>query len=347
LALKDMADRLGFDLAGVARAGAAPHAREFRNWLHRGYVAEMAYMSRSAETRADPRIRFPWAKSVISLAKRYPGADYGPLTPGSASASESHVYPAAPVGGVSCYATGDDYHDVIGGALEKLEEYLCANGAAQTQSYVDTGPVLERDWAAQAGLGWIGRNSSLINQRYGSWLFLATLMVDLDLDEDEPVPDRCGTCTDCIEACPTGAIVAPYMVDSRLCLSYLTIEFKGAIPGHLRDMVGNWVFGCDICQAVCPWNSKCPSLERTPFVPRPGLERLDLAWALSNPVGLDKLISGTAVERARGDRLIRNLLIAAGNSKDRRLAKAVEPYVVLASPGLAEQVGWALKRLRG
>lgn len=332
--VKKKAAELGFDLAGVATAGAAPHSREFLGWLNRGYAAEMAYIGRSAGTRADPRAGFPWAKSVISLAKRYPGPPPDESAP-------------APRGRVSCYAAGDDYHGVLGDALLRLEEHLRANGAEKTRSYVDTGPVLERDWAALAGLGWIGKNTSLINQRFGSWLFLGTIFADIALDPDAPAPDRCGTCTDCIEACPTGAILAPHVVDSRLCLSYLTIEFKGVLPPHLRRMTGDWVFGCDICQAVCPWNAKYPPLEGSAFEPRPGLMRPDLNWALSHPDSLSTLISGTAVERARGERLTRNLLIAAGNSGDRRLGAAVEPYAVTASSGLAEQVSWALKRLRG
>jgi epoxyqueuosine reductase len=331
--IKEKAVEFGFDLAGIASSGSAPHGREFLEWLDRGYSGEMAYMGRSAETRADPRTRFPWAKSVISLAKRYPGPP--PEEPAS-----------APAGRVSCYALGEDYHNVLGGALLRLEEYLRAHGVGKTQSYVDTGPVLERDWAAHAGLGWIGKNTSLINQRYGSWIFLATVFVDVVLDADDPAPERCGTCTDCLEACPTGAILAPYVIDSRLCLSYLTIEFKGIIPPHLREKTGDWVFGCDICQAVCPWNVKCPPADDPAFEPRPGLHRLDLGWALSNPGGLSTLISGTAVERARGEKLTRNLLITAGNSRDGRLAAALEPYVVLASSGLAEQVSWAIKRLR-
>jgi len=325
--VKEKAAELGFDLAGIAPAGPAPHAIEFRQWLDRGYAATMAYMDRSAETRADPHSRFPWAKSVISLARRYPGPP--------------QEKPATiPTGSVSGYALGEDYHNILGGALFTLEEYLRKHGAEKTQSYVDTGPVLERDWAARAGLGWIGKNTSLINQRYGSWLFLGTVFTDIAFKVNDPASDRCGTCTECIEACPTGAILAPYVVDSRLCLSYLTIEFKGVIPPHLREMLGDRVFGCDICQAVCPWNAKCPTADDPAF-------QLDLRWALSSPNGLSALISGTAVERARGWNLTRNWLIAAGNSGDGRLATALEPYVITASSGLAEQVSWALKRLRG
>ena len=230
--------------------------------------------------------------------------------------------------------------------LHRFEDYLRSNGAGRTQSYVDTGPILERDWAALAGLGWIGKNTALINQRLGSWLFLASVLVDIDLPASHAVDDRCGTCTDCIEACPTGALLAPNVLDSRLCISYLTIEFKDVLPPQLRELTGDWIFGCDICQVACPWNSKVERSAHPEFEPRPGLSAVDLRWALSNPDSLSNLISGTAVERARGERLARNLIIAAGNSGDPGLAKSLEPYVVTASSGLAEQVGWALKRLR-
>ncbi len=370
VALKKKTTALGFDLVGIARPGEAPHAGRFMDWLRRGFAGEMAYMGRSAAARADPRTRFPWARSIICVAMSYPGPDKSregeppagapsageaDATAGATSArTEPHVEDArrAPSiqrgarGRLSCYACGDDYHRVMGERLDRLESFLQANGASRTRAYVDTGPVLERDWAARAGLGWIGKNTALINQSLGSWLYLGSVFVDIVLPPDGPAPDRCGTCADCIEACPTGAIVAPHTVDSRLCLSYLTIELKDALPPRLRELVGHWVFGCDVCQAVCPWNRKVRARPDPAFSPRPGLPDLDLRWALSNPDLLSKLIEGTAVERARGERLFRNLAIAAGNSGDRRLAGALEPRAVTASSRLAEQIGWALERLR-
>jgi epoxyqueuosine reductase len=385
ISIKRKAADLGFALVGVARAGPAPHAKQFANWLERGYAAEMSYMERTAESRADTGVQFPWAKSLLCVAMRYTppqaaagGSGRESVAVGSAQAetaggaedsgsgrdaragtgggakeeragSESPA-PKSP-GRISCYAWGEDYHAVMGRLLPPLAEHLRRMGAGRARSYVDTGPVLERDWAASAGLGWIGRNTALINQGLGSWLFLGVIITDLELRPDDPSPDRCGTCTECMDACPTGALIAPYVLDSRLCISYLTIEHKDVTPKHLRGAVGNWIFGCDVCQAVCPWNSEKALIgsdsSRSPFAPRPGLHDLDLKWALANPDSLSKLIVGTALERARGERLMRNLVIAAGNSGDPELAGALEPYVVTASSGLAEQVGWALKRLRG
>jgi epoxyqueuosine reductase len=250
-------------------------------------------------------------------------------------------------GRISCYAGGDDYHNVLDNALVKLETFAQEQGASQTKSYVDTGPVLERDWAARAGLGWIGKNTMLINQGLGSWLFLGTVLTNVELAPDDPSPDRCGTCTECLDACPTGALVSPYLLDSRLCISYLTIEHKGAIPPRLRPLVGDWVFGCDICQSVCPWNRRIPDAENPAFAPHDGLCPLDLEWALSNPDALSQLIAGTPVERAKGHRLIRNIIVAAGNSGSLRVARALEPYAVNPPPELAEHVSWALKQLRG
>ncbi len=347
VSLKRAALELGFDAVGIAPAGAAPHERQFREWLDRGYAGEMSYMARSARERADTRVRFPWAKSIVCVAMRYAGPDGGACAAGARPAKA----PGPRRARISCYALGDDYHEVLGGRLSELEAHLRRLGASEVRTYVDTGPVLERDWAARAGLGWIAKNTTLINQRMGSWLFLGVALTDLELQPDEPVEERCGDCTACIDACPTGAIIGPYTLDSRRCISYLTIEFKGVLPASLRGQVGAWVFGCDVCQEVCPWNSKAGLSADLPapdpaLRPRPGLARLDLGLALADPHGLSALIEGTAVQRARGDRLARNLIIAAGNSGDRGLARALEPYVVTASSALAEQIGWALRRLR-
>jgi epoxyqueuosine reductase len=346
--IKSAALDLGFDAVGIAPAGPAPHGRQLRDWIERGYAAEMAYMARSARERADVRIRFPWAKSVACVAVRYPGPGAGAREGAAIGHGRGTVERRARV---SCYALGDDYHEVLGRRLSRLEAVLRGAGAEEVRTYVDTGPVLERDWAARAGLGWIGRNTTLINRSMGSWLFLGVAITDLAIQPDAPVEERCGDCTACIDACPTGAILGPYTLDSRRCISYLTIEFKGVLPAGLRGGLGTWVFGCDVCQEVCPWNAKAARSADLPdpdpaLRPRPGLAELDIGWALSNPDALSTMIQGTAVERARGERLTRNLIIAAANSGDRRLARALEPYVVTASSALAEQLGWALKRLR-
>jgi len=331
--LKEKAYELGFDLVGVAPAGPAPHARAFLDWIDRGCAGEMHYMVRTAPERADPTKRFPWARSIVCVAMRYPA----PPAERPARAARARV---------SCYALGDDYHGVMERPMGALAAHLERMGASEARPYVDTGPVLERDWAARAGLGWIGKNTALINEAAGSWLFLGVILTDLELDPDEPVPDRCGKCTECIDACPTGALTGPRLLDSRLCISYLTIEFKGVLPRELRGLTGEWVFGCDLCQTGCPWNSDSRDEIDPAFTPRPELADLDLGWALRNPDKLGSIITGTAIERARGERLIRNLVIAAGNSGRPELARALEPYAVTASSALAEQVSWALKRLR-
>lgn len=344
--LKEKALALGFDLVGIAPAGPAPHGGHLLDWVERGYSGEMAYMTRSVDARADTRVRFPWAKSVLCVAMRYPSAATHMAKPGEVERQDAHEASGMVYARVSCYAWADDYHDVMGRALAELESFAHEHGAAQTKSYVDTGPVLERDWAARAGLGWTGKNTMLINQRLGSWLFLGTVLVDLELDADEPFPDRCGTCTRCIDACPTAALVAPYLLDSRLCISYLTIEHKGAIPQRLRPLIGDRVFGCDICQAECPWNGKVPGAESRAFTPRQGLDPLDIEWALKHPDALSKLTAGTPMERAKGNRLIRNIIVAAGNSGSPRLVGALEIYAVNPPPELAEHVSWALKKVR-
>ena len=395
--VKQKALSLGFDLVGIAPGGGAPHGGQLLNWCERGYAGEMAYMTRSADARADTRVRFPWAKSVVCVAMSYPSPDArpggtddtargsyptsaasaaDPVDSDKAASSQEREHPfgrsgeirediasqspAPPrgkpgtprresetaYGRVSCYARGDDYHDVMGPVLAELESFARANGATQTKSYVDTGPVLERDWAALAGLGWIGKNTMLINQRLGSWLFLGTVLLDVELPPDEPHPDRCGTCTECIDACPTGALRAPYLLDSRLCISYLTIEHKGTIPRGARPLIGDWVFGCDICQTVCPWNKKAVGVRRPAFAPRPGLNPVDLEFALRHPEELAKLTAGTPVERAKGNRLLRNMIVAAGNSRSPGSARALEPYAVNPPAELAETVSWALKRIR-
>jgi epoxyqueuosine reductase len=365
-ALREEALSLGFDLVGIAPAGPAPHGDDLMEWVERGFGGDMAYMTRTADARADTGVRFPWAKSVLCVAMSYPSPGIALGEPEEAARGNARRTPpvthrSSPVthgssqrgasgivrGRVSCYARGDDYHDVMGRKLAELEVFALEHGATRTKPYVDTGPVLERDWAARAGLGWTGKNTMLINQTLGSWLFLGTILLDLELDADKPFPDRCGTCTKCIDACPTGALVAPYLLDSRLCISYLTIEHKGMILQRLRPLIGDWVFGCDICQRVCPWNNKAHSPEKNPFAPRPGLDPLDLEWALKHPDELSELTANTPVERAKGNRLLRNIIVAAGNSRAPQLARALEAYAVGPPPELAEHVSWALRRLRG
>ena len=263
--VKAQAADLGFDLCGIAPAVAFPELGFLREWLDRGYAGEMHYMHRSAERRADVRAVLPSARSVISL-----GTVYNTDRPYSTENAD----PA--VAAIARYAWGDDYHVEIGSRLDALVAWLraAADDWFEARAYVDTGPVQERVYAQYAGLGWIGKNTCLINPELGSWIFLSEIICNLALEPDAPALDQCGTCTLCLDACPTGALVEPRVLDSTRCLSYLTIELKGAIPVEHRDAVGEHAYGCDICQEVCPWNLS-PSTGVTahhPWQPRDGLD---------------------------------------------------------------------------
>jgi epoxyqueuosine reductase len=245
--IKAQAYGLGFDLAGVALLGEVESFGHFQRWLDRGFAGEMAYMQRGAEKRADSRLPFPPAKSAIVV-----GLDYG-------GKAES--------GPVARYARGDDYHDIMWKKLDSLHEWIDSRLGRRVagKSYVDTGPVLERDLARKAGLGWFGKNTMLVNPHIGSFFFIGALFLDLDLEPDAPFEsDRCGTCSRCIEACPTHAIVSERVLDATRCISYLTIESRSEIPVEFHDAIGDMLYGCDICQDVCPWNIRFASDVRVP-----------------------------------------------------------------------------------
>ncbi len=250
--LRAQARRLGFDLLGVAPPLPPPEAvRAYREWLAASRHGDMAYMARPdrAARREDPALILPGVRAVVCVAVNYYPGDF----PGVLGASGN----AGPLGRISRYAWGADYHDWMLPRLEELAAFIReqTGGTARHRAYTDTGPILERALAAQAGLGFIGKNTCLIHPHFGSWLFLGEVLVDVDLPfTGPPMPPRCGTCTRCLDACPTGALVAPYVLDARRCISYLTIEYRGDIPPDLRARLGDWVYGCDICQEVCPWN---------------------------------------------------------------------------------------------
>lgn len=278
--LRARAQQLGFDLLGVAPPAPPPEAvRAYREWRTAGYYGDMAYMARPDRVarRENPALILPGVRAVVCVAVNYYPGDFpeGPDASGD----------AGPVGRISRYAWGVDYHDWMLPRLEELAAFIRARtgGTARHRAYTDTGPILERALAAQAGLGFIGKNTSLIHPRFGSWLFLGEILVDVDLPlTGPPMSSRCGRCTRCLEACPTGALVAPYMLDARRCISYLTIEFRGDIPPHLRDRLGDWVYGCDICQEVCPWNRFARPTAAAEFLPAsPERARLPLTDLLS------------------------------------------------------------------
>jgi epoxyqueuosine reductase len=290
------AHRLGFQKVGVARAercdGEAVHLRE---WLLKGYQASMAWMAETEERRADPRKVLPGARSVISVAMNY-------YVPERHSSDPGH-------GQISRYAWGDDYHGVLAPRLQKLLDFITERvPGVQGRIYVDTGPVMEKAWAQRAGIGWQGKHTNLITQEYGSWVFLGEIMLDVELEEDAPETDHCGECTLCLEACPTGALPAPYILDANLCISYMTIEHRGNLPQALAGKFDRWVFGCDICQDVCPWNAKF-ARETTEggFQPRPGniAPRLEELTTISRE-DFQANFKNSAVKRAHLEGIQRN-----------------------------------------
>jgi epoxyqueuosine reductase len=303
--IKSKAVELGFDLCGIAPAERFPELAFFREWLDRGYAGEMSYLPRSAERRADVREVVPGARSVIVT-----GTLYNTVAP-----YEDDAPPGTAL--ISRYAWGDDYHDVLKHRLDALVEWMRAESRDpfEARAYVDTGPVQERVYAQYAGLGWIGKNTCLINPAIGSWLFLAEIICTLPLDPDQPGVDQCGACTRCLEACPTDALVAPGVLDATRCLSYLTIELKQGMPVELRPALGTHVYGCDVCQDVCPYNQGAPQSHAHEWQPRRGLDLPALVdlWRLPD-ADLRRLIKGSPMTRAKLTGLRRNLAVALGNS---------------------------------
>ena len=330
----------GFDLCGIAGVESYDELSFLREWIDRGYHGEMHYMERTAERRADVRAVLPSARSVIVLGTVY-------NTPEPYSTANTNPSVAA----IARYAWGDDYHVVIEARLHALVREIAAiAGEFEQRVYVDTGPVQERVYAQYAGLGWIGKNTCLINRDRGSWLFLSTIICDLPLEPDGRALDHCGRCTMCIDACPTGAITAPYQLDSRRCLSYMTIEAKGALPVGYRDAIGEHAYGCDICQDVCPWNRRAAVSEDPAWQPRDGLASpplLDL-WTRSD-ADLRRLLKGSPMKRVGVRRLRRNLAVALGNSGDPHAAQALQSCgeETAADPLVQEHVHWAVEKLGG
>jgi epoxyqueuosine reductase len=332
---------LGFDLAGVARAEDGPDTGFLREWLARGFAGEMAWLARRVEARCDPRRVLEGARSVISV-----GFVYDPGT---------RPEPAGAAFRVARYAGGDDYHDVLVDRLRAFEAALAplAGRPVRTRGYVDTGPVQERVFAARAGLGWIGKNTCLIHPALGSYLFLGVVLTDLDLAPGTPEPDHCGSCRACLDACPTDAFPEPYVLDATRCISYTTIELRGAIPDALREGQGDWGFGCDVCQEVCPWNQRTrrelpgdPLGLRARIAPRPEWRAPTLAWLLDlDEAAWREATRRTALRRTRYRGLLRNALVAAGNSGDASLLSRVRRHAEGDDEVLAEHARWALARL--
>ena len=341
--MKQAAIDAGFELAGVAPVHEFDELDRFREWIDAGRAGEMKYMEARDDSgglkRASLRSTLPWVRSVIVCAINY----------NTAQPYSTHVDDPQR-GWIARYAWGkEDYHDAVMRRLRTVEGRLrdaVGDSQLQTRCYVDTGPLVERVYAKYAGVGWIGKNTCIINQKLGSWLFLGVILTSIELAPDLPAPDRCGTCTRCIDACPTDALVAPYQLDSNRCISYLTIEKRGAIPEDLRAGMGHEVFGCDICQDVCPWNRKAPATSAPEFQPREGFVNPALEWlAVMTEEEFRDRFRGSAIRRAKRSGLRRNAVIAMGNSGDQRFESLLEKLKLDEDPVVAESAEWAAKRL--
>ena len=307
--IKAKAREVGFDACGIAPAADHPELRFFTDWVARGYAASMAYLTRTADRRANVRQILPSARTVIATATVY-NTDR-PYSVECADPARAHI---------ARYAWGDDYHEVIGRRLDTLLAWMRESDPApfDAVAYVDTGPVQERVYAQAAGLGWVGKNTCVIHPELGSWIFLAEIVCSLPLDTDAPSFDQCGTCTLCLEACPTQAFPTPGVLDSNRCISYLTIEHRGEIPDPIGERIGTRVYGCDVCQEVCPWNAQAPiSLDRA-WQPRPAWDRPDVDGLASLPdEALQESLRGSPMKRAKTSGMRRNVALAARNAASR------------------------------
>ncbi|HEY6338641.1 MAG TPA: tRNA epoxyqueuosine(34) reductase QueG [Candidatus Sulfotelmatobacter sp.] len=356
--VKRAAEAAGFDLCGIAPAADAPEHKYFSEWIAAGHAGEMKYMEARDERgnlkRASLARVAPWARSVVVCA-----INYNTAQPYSTELNRGGSNNAGR-GWISRYAWGrEDYHEAVLRRLRKVEDALRRAGEVQsrsaggeskiiTRSYVDTGPIVERVFAKYAGVGWSGKNTCIINQKKGSWLFLGVILSSVELQPDLPAPDRCGTCARCIEACPTDALIAPYQLDSNKCISYLTIEKRGEIPLTLRAGMGRHVFGCDICQDVCPWNRKAPATSAEEFAARPELVNPALDWlAEISEEDFRGTFRGSPVRRTKRSGLRRNAAIAIGNSGLRRFLPLLEKLTGDPDETVAESARWARQRIVG
>ncbi len=334
--IKREARRLGFELVGIAAAGPADGFDSFRAWLDAGHAGEMGYLSRHADARRHPDSILPGVRSVVMVGMSYhfPAAD-PPLPPLA--------------GRIARYARGVDYHDLLRDRLNRLLEWVGrAAPDCRGRGVVDTAPLLERDFARRAGLGWVGKNTMLLNRRLGSYLFLGALLLDLELHPDAAHESfHCGTCTACLDACPTGAFVAPGQLDARRCISYLTIELKGQVPDELRAGVGDWAFGCDVCQEVCPWNRKASAGTEPGLAARPDLVAVDLVELLGlSEEEFRRRFRGTALLRSKRRGLLRNAALVLGNRGDPAALPALQRALTDPESLVREAARWAIDRIR-
>ena len=335
--LKAKARDLGFVACGVARADAAPQtAARLRQWLGEGRHGDMIWMEERSAQRESPSALWPEVRSIIAL-----GMSYAPATDPLKLAGEGEI------GRISVYAQGGDYHDVLKRNLKALARWLVGEMPSDLKVFVDTAPVMEKPLSEAAGLGWQGKHTNLVSRDHGSWLFLGAIYTTLDLAPDAPGTDTCGSCDACQRACPTDAFPAPYRLDARRCISYLTIEHAGPIPHEFRAVIGNRIYGCDDCLAVCPWNKFAASANANlAFAPRAELAAPELADLLAlDDAGFRQVFAGSPIKRIGRDRMVRNCLVAAGNSGSAALVAPVSRLLEDPSPVIREAAEWALAKL--
>lgn len=333
--LVSQARALGLDAVGVTRLAEPAAAPRLRAFLDAGYHGDMDWMATTADRRADPNILWPNARTAIMIGHSY-APDEDPLN----ALSEPTR------GVVSVYARGRDYHDVLKGKIKQLASAFAKASGADVKVFVDTAPLMEKPLAAQAGLGWQGKHTNLVSRTHGSWLFLGAILTTADLPEDKAEADHCGSCTRCLDACPTKAFPAPYQLDARRCLAYLSIEHRSHIPVEFRVAMGNRIFGCDDCLAVCPWNKFAEASREAKYAAGHGTDNPPLAEILAlDDAAFRKQFAGTPVKRTGRDRVLRNALIAAGNSGQDQFLSAVRIHLADASPVVRAMAVWALQRL--
>ena len=335
--LQERALRLGFDLCRISPATPPDHGQQLTQWLAQGWHGQMEYLARNAFKRIDPQQVLPAAQSIVVLAANYHYTSSAPTA-------------SAPLfaGQVACYARFRDYHDVLAEQLKALVQHLDQAGGPQSRSlwYVDTGPLLERSLAQRAGVGFVGKHTNLISRQLGNWFFLGEIITTIPLEPDAPEHNRCGSCNRCLNACPTGAITAPFQLDARRCISYLTIELKGSIPVELRRAIGNRVYGCDDCLAACPWNRFARESRLMRIHRRPDLDAADLLELLSlDETGFKNRFAGTPMLRVKRHGLLRNVCVVLGNVGDERALPALERAAADAHPLIVEHARWAIEEI--
>ena len=334
-AIQSRALELGFDICRVTTAAAPDHAPAFQEWIAQNHQGEMAWIARNGHKRVDPQQVLPGAKSIVTMAISYADKSLENVDPNTG-------------GRIARYARYTDYHDVLAEKLKTLSTFMDGLGAEGTRSlwYVDTGPILERDIAQRAGIGFVGKHTNLISRELGNWFFLAEIITTLELEPDASEKNRCGTCSRCIQACPTQAILGPFNLDARRCISYLTIELKGSIPVEFRPLLGNRIYGCDDCLAACPWNRFARDGSLMKEHSRRDLATTDLLELLSlDDVGFKARFKGTPIVRTKRRGLLRNVCVALGNVGDESALPALRSATSDPEPLIAEHAAWAIAQI--